>query len=235
MLRWLPTFIVVLLSACMTPPGAERAGPDLSCGSAGPNTYYFPAGTFAEREHPDRLPPAGDRNFDPEAKRRQNYSETLDYLGAASLSCGAKPAEETYRLVWFRSFDVPVIVQASRTGGSRTIDIVMPNENDPDGKPVRRYHRSLSLSEWSRIADGLARIDFWRLPPYDELTGAFRIPGSTDVLVRTSGKDGARWIIEGRTDRYHVIDRWSDDDAVTAVGRIFLDLSGLTIPEDDIY
>ena len=50
-----------------------------------------------------------------------------------------------------------------------------------------------------------------------------------------SRKDGASWIIEGRTDRYHVIDRWSDADDVIAVGRIFLDLAGLKIPEEDIY
>ncbi len=220
---------MLLLCACITAPNSQ-----LSCGNAGPHTYYFPAGTFTEKFDPDRLPPANS-SYDQDAEDRQSYSETLDHLGAPSLSCGPPTADETYRLVWLRSFHAPVIIQVSRSANTHTLDLILPSDEQQDGRPILRQRRVLASSDCLRVTKGLEQINFWTLRPNDELTGAFRIPGSDDVLVRSSGKDGARWIIEGRADRYHVIDRWSDAKKEIVVGRIFIDLAGLSIPEEDIY
>jgi len=115
------------------------------------------------------------------------------------------------------------------------LDLILPDEKQHGGKAILRQRHALSSSEWLRLTEALEEIDFWDLRPNDELTGAFRIPGSDKVQVRLGGKDGARWIIEGRSGRYHVVDRWSDGDDVVAVGRIFLELAQLNIPEEDIY
>jgi len=225
------TFVLLLLTGCASAPD----NPYLACGSGPPDTFYFPAGTFAPHIPPPRpgytYKPSG---YDPDPSTRESYSLTMNWLELPSLSCGAPPADETYRLVWLRSFHQPVSIQIGRSGLRYTLDVTTPHETRLSGKPLQLIHRDLTNDEWSRITTGLTRIDFWAMPSSMEEAGNFWKDGADEVIV-TAHKDGANWIIEGRADRYHVIDRWSDADDVIAVGRIFLDLSGLNIPEDDIY
>lgn len=208
----------------------------MSCGSAGPDTYYFPAGTFAPFVPPPR--PGFTfklSDYDPDPYTRESYSMTMDWLELPSLTCGAPSATETYRLVWLRSFHQPVAIQVARSGERYTLDLVTSNEARISGKPLQRMQRQLTKDQWSRITTGLQKIDFWTLPPNIEEAGYFVTDDGSEMIVVTAGKDGASWIIEGRAGRYHVIDRWSDADDVIAVGRIFIDLANLNIPEEDIY
>lgn len=225
--------LLPLLTACVSAP----ADPFLRCGSAGPDTYYFPEGTFAPYVPPPR---PGYRYLqhptEHDSRSRESYSLTMDFLELPSLTCDVPRADETYRLVWIRSFHPVVAIQIDRSGDHYTLDVTTPHETRLSGKPLQRIHRELTKGDLSRITAGLQTIDFWKLPPNDQESGNFVEEGKEDqVLVRTSGKDGANWIIEGRGNRYHVIDRWSDADDVIAVGRIFIELAQLVIPEEDIY
>lgn len=224
--------LVLLLAGCASAP----ANPYLACGSAGPDTYYFPAGTFAPYVPPPRPGYTYKLStYDPDPRNRESYSATMAWLELPSLSCGAPPADETYRLVWLRSFHEPVTIQIGRSGNRYTLDVATSNESRLSGKPLTRIQRQLTQQDWSRIIASLRTLDFWNLYPSDEEAGHFQKNDGAEEIIVTSRKDGARWIIEGRADRYHVVDRWSDADDVIAVGRIFIELAQLAIPEDDIY
>lgn len=81
--------------------------------------------------------------------------------------------------------------------------------------------RKLSSDEWQSLLDALTRSDFWKLP-------SWRGGG---------GVDGAQWIVEARVGaRYHVVDRWTPQPgSFRDLGLLFLKLSGLSIPERQIY
>jgi hypothetical protein len=184
------------LAACSSAPEPEN--PYLACGSAGPDTDYFPVGTFAPYIPPPRPGYAyrlSDRDPDPEA--RELLLLTMDYLELPSLTCGAPPADETHRLVWDRSFDPLVAIQIDRTGGRYTLDVSMPREGRLSGKPLDRIYLQLTKAEWSRITAGLQKIDFWNLYVSGEEAGNFVKEGTGEIVV-TSRKDGASWVIEGR-------------------------------------
>lgn len=224
--------LVLLLAGC----ASAHDNPYLVCGSGPSDTYYFPAGTFAPYVPPPR-PGYTYRlsDIDPDPETRESYSMTMDWLELPSLSCGAPPADETYRLVWLRSFHQPVAIQIARSGNRFALDVITSNEARLSGKPLMRLHRQLGEADWSRIVAGLSTLDFWNLHSGDKQAGHFVKNDATEEIIVTAGKDGARWIIEGRAGRYHVIDRWSDADDVIAVGRIFIELAQLDIPEEDIY
>jgi hypothetical protein len=69
----------------------------------------------------------------------------------------------------------------------------------------------------------LNHVAFWKMPtrpPEPEL-----------------GLDGAQWIIEGRrAAQYHVVDRWTPKKgSYRDAGLHFLQLSGLSVPEKELY
>jgi hypothetical protein len=227
----LAVLVAFLLPGCTSAPD----NPYLACGSAGPDTYYFPVGTFAPQVPSPRpgytYKPS---TYDPDAKTRESRSMHMHWLELQSLSCGAPPADETYRLVWLRSFHQPVAIRIDRSGDRYTLEAATSNEARLSGKPLARFHRQPTKQDWSRIVAGLQKIDFWNLPPSAKEAGIF-VKDDTGETIVSASMDGAYWIIEGRAGRYHVIDRWSDADDVIALGRIFIELAGLVIPEEDIY
>ena len=80
----------------------------------------------------------------------------------------------------------------------------------------------MSAEEWSALEAGLDRLQFWTQPAEDP---------------SLNGCDGSQWILEGRrNDRHHFTDRWTPDDGpYRDAGLLFLKLSVLSIPEDDLY
>jgi hypothetical protein len=216
------------LAACSSvAPAATSA-----CGDAEPATFFFPAGTFY-RPDPDANTHYG-HSLESDAKGREYYSESLIYLKEPSLSCGPPPADETYRFLWLRAFHPDVAIRVARTADNYTLDAATPTKRSDGSYRLRRIHRSLTAEEWASIMTLLTRHDFWDQPVFNSPPVTVYDPATKLVTVR-SQKDGARWIIEGRTDRYHVIDRWSDDETGTSIGRAMLALANLGIPEEDIY
>lgn len=142
-----------------------------------------------------------------------------------SLSCGPATPDEVYRFLWLRSFHHAMAVRVSRVGEAYTLNaIVLSGAGGYEpGVPLRRVHRNLSASEWERVSQALRDLGFWTKsaepPPDEELVGM----------------DGAQWIIEGRRERYRVVDRWNGEDGVRQVGLLFLDLAGIRPRENEVY
>lgn len=185
----------------VVPPGA------LVCDGTGANTYYFPAGAL----NIEGAPGVSDDFV------RRWYSAHLLAMNEPSLSCGAPSSDEAYRFLWLRSFHQPIAVRVSRAG--RSYELVATALSGAGGyepgRVVQRVRRELTEDEWRRVTHALQRISFWQMsanPPTEEI-----------------GVDGAQWIIEGRSASYHVVDRWSGDDGVAAVGDLFLDLSDIRV------
>lgn len=133
-------------------------------------------------------------------------------MGEPSLSCGE--LDEAYRFTWLRTFHSPVAVRVWRTGDSYELQAVLldgAGGYEP-GEVSRRINRRLTDEEWRRIKQVLEEISFWSL--------------STNNDVR--GSDGAQWIIEGRDEGYHVVDRWSGNERMWEAGLVFLELAGLS-------
>ncbi len=209
-LRCLAYLVVLLGSACATSDDGWRP---------------FNPGVASPAE---TCPPDGPNSFyfpsgvlDDDAFRRQWYSEALTAMREPSLSCGVPIADETYRFLWLRSFDQPIAVRIARTGEHYELDAVVLNGAGgySPGRVLRRVRRTLSQSQWEQTVSALEGIGFWTMP-------------TTKLVLAT---DGAQWIIEGRGDHYHVVDRWGGDDGVRRVGLTFLNLSEISISADLIY
>jgi hypothetical protein len=220
--------LLPLLTACAT----LSQNADLSCGEAGPNTYYFPADTFY-RPDTDAYTHYGHGGMHDE-NARDDYSNLLSFLGEPSLTCGAPPGEEIYRFVWSPSFDPPATVRITRVGDIYVLDAATSVVRDKTRYRIKHIHRTLTQEEWSGATSLLEKLNFWNQPTYNEPPFAVDNPRDGTVTITTS-KDGAQWVIEGRADRYHVIDRWSDDMVGTSIGLAFFRLANLGIPEEDIY
>lgn len=140
-----------------------------------------------------------------------------------SLSCGDAGEAESYRFLWLRSFNQPIAVRVTHTS-ARTVLVAVALADGPSGsgpsEVERRIEKDLTPVEWKRIADAVERITFWRLPTDD------RSP---------PGLDGSTWIVEGRTSAdHHAVHRWSGGD-LKDFGLMMLELSGLEIPDGDVY
>ncbi|MFT3724345.1 MAG: hypothetical protein QM773_12220 [Hyphomonadaceae bacterium] len=219
----------LLLASC----SSFGPAPTSACGDAGPATFFFPARSFYI---PDPDPNTHyNHTLKRDAEDRQYYSESLIYLKEPTLSCGPAPADETYRFLWLRSFHADVAIRVARTADSYTLIAVTPTKRSDGSYRLRHIHRTLTAEQWASITASLTGHDFWNQPTLND--GPFSVcdPVTSMTTISPGGYDGARWIIEGRTDRYHVIDRWSDDKAGTSIGRAMLALANLGIPEEDIY
>ena len=200
--------VAVLAAACTS--GTTDAG-------APPARPGVEAGRFTDYFDPARL----DLFF---AHRAHWYSENLRAMGEPTLLYGPPTTAETYRFLWLRTFHHPVSVRIERRGDDVQLHAVELDGQagyEP-GQIMRCVDKTLSIEEWSALSDQLDRLQFWTQAAEDPDRG---------------GKDGARWILEGRrNDKHHVTDRWSPDDGpYRDTGLLFLKLSGLPIPEDDLY
>lgn len=140
-------------------------------------------------------------------------------MNEPSLFCGDR-LEESYRFLWLHVYARPVAVRVSRTKDGAELEAIELSGSggyDP-GVVTQRIKRQLLAAEWQTLEQMLARADFWRLPTREERIGA----------------DGAVWVTEGRRgNTYHVVDRWwPDNPNYIALGRFFMDLSGMTFPGD---
>ena len=90
------------------------------------------------------------------------------------------------------------------------------------GHVSRQNVINLSIEQFSQIERGINKLGFWQLTE----------PAQNNAVVL----DGAEWIIEGATDKYHVARNWQpESEGVYEIGQMFLKLSGWTFPDDEIY
>jgi hypothetical protein len=138
---------------------------------------------------------------------------------------------EAFRFLWLRSFHNAIAVRISRRGDFYGLEAVILDRagrfsanyrrwlfggsgDHRPGNVSRRVTKELSPDQGRALIARLEQMQFWQMA-----TRGHALPGT----------DGARWILEARREgRYHVVDRWSDnDDGIKSVGMLFLDLAGL--------
>jgi hypothetical protein len=130
------------------------------------------------------------------------------------LSCGASPDDESYRLLWLRSFHHPVAIRVYRRGGQYGLVAVVLEyrATSPSGGVKKRVEKALSAAEWRQAVSVLEEVDFWRMKTNPE---------------DTIGIDGATWIVEGRrAGRYYFAERLYARE-LEPVGRRLLILADL--------
>jgi hypothetical protein len=140
-----------------------------------------------------------------------------------SLSCGPTTAQETYRFLWLRSFHHPVAIRITRNENQYELTTVVLNGAGgyEPGEISRNSRRPLSKAEWDKAMTALSKFGFWRSKTVLD----------TDIV----GTDGAQWIVEGQSGRYHVVESWGGLGGLQDIGLTMLELSGLNIPKDEIY
>ena len=161
--------------------------------------------------------------------------------------CNFYMGHDTYRFLWLRSFNRPVVISIHKEGDEvwlttkeldrqlRYLDGIVFGPPDGDAAAALQRRDSmikrnsqaniimnqtylLSSAEWEKFEDLLRECSFWTMNPVD-----------TGVL----GFDGAEWIIEGHLqDKYRFIDRWSPDGSFSECGKYLIRLSGL---KEEIY
>ena len=207
--RALAEFLLVLGAVCSLAPlsrsQATAFSPIRLRETASPvfvSQRYFPPGVLSSNEWQDRF-------------KVSWYSKALTAMKEPSLSLPQRPQTQTYRFLWLRSFDNPIVVRIWR---SESKVYLVTKQLDGDGghhpgKLVVNSTRSLSSKEWDEFTKHLEKSSYWTLP--------------TDI--GDIGNDGAQWVLEGARDgRYHVVDRWSPkDDSYRRSCSHLLELSGL--------
>lgn len=138
---------------------------------------------------------------------------------------------ETYRFLWFRSFDEPTAVRVWRDAGGAWLHVVELSKprNSALGHIAVSKTIALSAGQWQQIQRLLKQMSFWGMPAKEKDAG---------------GLDGADWTIEGlRHGKYHRVYRWTPSDSTqqrglgnfVALCRFLIDLSGLKIPDARFY
>lgn len=151
--------------------------------------------------------------------RNQWYSQSLHAMGEPVLDAGG--GDRSYRFLWLRSFHNPVAVRIeSLDGKHRLVAVELDAADGRPGRVQRRTEIVLSREQFADVERLVADSGFWTMAPTE----------------RSGGRDGAQWIIEGATDRYHAVDRWSPTSgAVRRIGTGFLALAGWTFEDREVY
>ena len=173
-------------------------------------------------------------------------SPFLQKIGEEGL-CSPKmlsAASESYRFLWARTFDHPVLVylrfpavgEASlsykEADGAAGYEIgpLIYNEKIPlkfplKGKLRENFRDAESLTDYLALLREQAAEQFWALP--------FRIDDPGMI-----GLDGATWTIEGiKNGKCHVVTRWGPDrkDPFRRFAEALLNLSGRRFYYDEVY
>jgi hypothetical protein len=174
---------------------------------------YFPSGALSDYDRVDSF-------------KARWYSDQLRALKEPSLLQEAdNPSRQSYRFVWLRTFHHPVAVRLdimSDDTGKLTVKVANGAGGYKPGKLVENTSPSVTQRQTDKFLEQVKDAGFWELSSYE----------------KTSGCDGAEWIIEGVKDRkYHVVDRWTPSKGpVRELGMtLALDLAQLKIPKDELY
>jgi hypothetical protein len=153
-------------------------------------TDYFPGGTFGPL-------------------KTDWYSRCLDVMREPSLfRAPATGWIEAYRFLWVRSFDEPVVARIELYvdgSGVLTVKMLSGDSRCKSTESLQRWSvTDVSRQQGTEFLAALAQAGYWNLPTPDARCDLVAGPPSAACV------DGARWVLEGvRTDRYHVVDRWS--------------------------
>jgi len=174
---------------------------------------YFPNGVLSDYDRVDSF-------------KARWYSDQLRALEEPSLLEKAKnPSLQSYRFVWLRTFHHPVAVRLDITSdgtGKLTVKIANGAGGYKPGILIENTSPPVTPEQTEKFLEQVKDAGFWELSSYE----------------KTSGCDGAEWIIEGVKDgTYHVVNRWTPGKGpVRELGiRLALDLAHLKIPKGELY
>jgi hypothetical protein len=118
-------------------------------------------------------------------------------------------ADEVYWFHWNSTENGCAVIRVAPLGSEA---IVFQTYRPSHFGKVRRFHGQVSRDAWARLEDALVEANFWML----------------DNHGGRHGLDGSIWSLAGRRHRdYHFISRWSPDDELWDLGRLFFDLAAL--------
>lgn len=174
---------------------------------------YFPSGALSDYDRVDSF-------------KARWYSDQLRALEEPSLLQEAnRPSQQSYRFVWLRTFHHPVAVRLgimSDGTGKLTVKIANGAGGYKPGKLIENTTAALTQKQTDKFLEQVRDVGFWELPSFE----------------KTSGCDGAEWIIEGVKDgKYHVVDRWTPSKGpIRELGMtLAFDFAQLKIPKDELY
>ncbi|MDT5121471.1 MAG: hypothetical protein QOC96_953 [Acidobacteriota bacterium] len=205
----------------LSPPTGKNGKPILTVASCFPglsikvenieSSSYFPPGVFSSQPEQEQYI----ANW---------YSKPLKVMNESALFSLAKTQSESYRFLWFRSFNSPVAVHIWRSGDERFITLKQLSDTGGRGfgRLITDKTRSLTESEWDKFIALLEQTCYWKMPTEDNKGG---------------GLDGARWILEGyKEGRYHVVDRWSPKEGDFREACLYLlKASGIDLSSEEVY
>ena len=178
-----------------------------------PQDSYFPNGALSDYDRVDSF-------------KARWYSDQLRALEEPSLLEEADtPSRQSYRFVWLRTFHHPVAVRLdimSDGTGKLTVKIANGAGGYKPGKLIENTSPSVTQKQTDKFLEQVKDAGFWELSSYE----------------KTSGCDGAEWIIEGVKDgKYHVVNRWTPGKGpVRELGMtLAFELARLKIPKDELY
>jgi hypothetical protein len=162
------------------------------------------------------------------ARSRDRYSALLRRVDEARLYGKITNApQDSFRLIWVRTFDNPIIVRVSNQGSQIQGRMVRLNGNGYNaGEIMKQETFSLTAKEWSRITNSIGKAPFWALAAFD---------------TKHKGNDGARWVLEVSTQgRYHVVERWSPSQSTELSGFMgacteILQAAGIDLDREVVY
>ncbi len=174
---------------------------------------YFPSGALSDYDKSDSF-------------KARWYSEQLRALDEPSLLKEAKDSGlQSYRFVWLRTFHHPLAVRLdimSDGRGKLTVKIANGTGGYKPGTLIENTTASVTQQQTGKFLEQVRDARFWELPSFE----------------KTSGRDGAEWIIEGvKNGKYHVVNRWTPSEGpVHELGMtLACNLAQLKIPEDELY
>lgn len=153
------------------------------------------------------------------------YSRHLTAMGERSLSDGKNACEFAYRFLWLRSLRRPISIRIQKGGPAVTLRAVELDGGEGQGlrKIAREVNRELSPSEIEMAVGKVAKAGFWQM----------KAAAMEDRLAT----GGSCWIMEGsQGGAYHVVDRLTPGSGdFKELGLCFIQLSGFTVPEKEVY
>jgi len=148
-----------------------------------------------------------------EPGRKERYSEVLRLMKEPGLcEVHSVSGAETYRFLWLRTFDNPVLVRVEKKGPNEAARVTLKVSSGQGGyetgklKTTKTRKLSHQEAEWLDLI--IAEAAFWQLP--------------TQIHSGVIVMDGASWTMEGtRSGKCHVVDRGTGE--TDAVRRLALD------------
>ncbi len=151
------------------------------------------------------------------------YTNDLKHLKEQAIM-GNPEVDDIFRFTWLRSFDAPVSITLQKTGNEwQLTSRILQYAGNYLPYHVKMISKKPGAIESYQIYRLFNNIDFEHLPTIDK--------------NEDSGHDGSEWIYEMKyKGRYHFTSRWSSGfGRYRQIGKLLINISGLNIPEKEVY